>query len=75
MSAPSDSASQKTASTPSAPERDVVNDVGLQFLREYYNMVTKDPHRLHCFYTKNSTFIHGLEGDEHESSCHGQQVR
>ncbi|KIM46989.1 hypothetical protein M413DRAFT_16524 [Hebeloma cylindrosporum] len=34
--------------------------------------VNKEPHRLHCFYNKNSTFIHGTEGEEMKP-CFGQQ--
>ncbi|KAK1924793.1 hypothetical protein DB88DRAFT_486894 [Papiliotrema laurentii] len=40
------------------------SDVGWQFVPQYYNFVNKQPHRLHCFYNKRSTFIHGEEGDD-----------
>jgi hypothetical protein len=36
--------------------------------------VNKHPQRLHCFYTKNSTFIHGVEGED-GLPCTGQAVR
>lgn len=28
------------------------------------NFVNKQPHRLHCFYNKQSTFLHGEEGED-----------
>lgn len=37
------------------------------------NFVNKQPHRLHCFYNKRSTFIHGEEGDDATPAL-GQQV-
>lgn len=39
----------------------------------FSNFVNKQPHRLHCFYNKRSTFIHGEEGDEANPAL-GQQV-
>ncbi|CAK9787156.1 hypothetical protein CC85DRAFT_315775 [Cutaneotrichosporon oleaginosum] len=40
------------------------SDVGWQFVPQYYNFVNKQPHRLHCFYNKRSTFLHGEEGED-----------
>jgi hypothetical protein len=37
------------------------------------NFVNKQPHRLHCFYGKQSTFVHGEEGEEVAPAL-GQQV-
>lgn len=48
------------------------SEVGWQFVSQYYTFVNKQPHRLHCFYTKNSTYIHGVEGED-STACHGQQ--
>ncbi|KNZ72447.1 Putative G3BP-like protein [Termitomyces sp. J132] len=59
-----------TNSTPSTPV--VPSEVGWQFVPQYYTFVNKQPDRLHCFYTKASTFIHGTEGEE-GSPCFGQQ--
>jgi hypothetical protein len=56
------------ASTPPNP-----SEVGWQFVPQYYTFVNKHPNRLHCFYTKASTFIHGTEGDDVQTA-HGQQV-
>lgn len=40
---------------------------------QYYTFVNKDPAKLHCFYTKKSTLIHGVEGEDC-TPCYGQQV-
>jgi hypothetical protein len=47
-------------------------EVGWQFVPQYYHFINKQPNRLHCFYTKTSTFIHGTEGEEGKP-CYGQQ--
>ncbi|KAG9032675.1 hypothetical protein FRB95_001103 [Tulasnella sp. JGI-2019a] len=47
------------------------SEVGWQFVPQYYTFVNKQPHRLHCFYTKNSTFINGTEGEDGKA-CYGQ---
>ncbi|KAF9525083.1 hypothetical protein CPB83DRAFT_877415 [Crepidotus variabilis] len=49
----------------------VPSEVGWQFVPQYYGFVNKEPHRLHCFYSKNSTFVHGTEGEE-SKPCYGQ---
>ncbi|KAI0631141.1 hypothetical protein C8Q77DRAFT_1131569 [Trametes polyzona] len=56
-----------TNSTPVNP-----SEVGWQFVPQYYTFVNKHPHRLHCFYNKSSTFIHGTEGEDGKP-CFGQQ--
>ncbi|KAI0806164.1 hypothetical protein BC629DRAFT_1485709 [Irpex lacteus] len=48
------------------------SEVGWQFVPQYYTFVNKQPNRLHCFYTKASTFIHGTEGEDGKP-CYGQQ--
>ena len=48
------------------------SEVGWQFVSQYYTFVNKQPSRLHCFYTKNSAFLHGTEGED-EQTCYGQQ--
>jgi len=63
-----------TASTASPQPHTVVpSEVGWQFVPQYYTFVNKDPGRLHCFYNKTSTFVHGTEGEEGKT-CVGQQV-
>jgi len=52
----------------------VPSEVGWQFVPQYYTFVNKQPNRLHCFYTKSSTFVHGTEGEECKP-CYGQHVR
>jgi Nuclear transport factor 2 (NTF2) domain len=52
----------------------VPSEVGWQFVPQYYTHVNKSPDRLHCFYNKTSTFIHGTEGED-GTPCYGQQVR
>ncbi|KAI1794375.1 hypothetical protein LXA43DRAFT_996823 [Ganoderma leucocontextum] len=47
------------------------SEVGWQFVPQYYTFVNKHPNRLHCFYTKASTFIHGTEGEDGKP-CLGQ---
>ncbi|KAF8965032.1 hypothetical protein BDZ97DRAFT_1813306 [Flammula alnicola] len=65
-----------TASNPSTGSSHhsnvVPSEVGWQFVPQYYTFVNKEPHRLHCFYNKNSTFIHGTEGEDMKP-CFGQQ--
>lgn len=51
------------ATAPSLP-----SEVGWQFVSQYYTFVNKHPSRLHCFYTKNSAFIHGTEGEDGQPS-------
>ncbi|KAH8829333.1 hypothetical protein DL96DRAFT_1462516 [Flagelloscypha sp. PMI_526] len=60
-----------TAASP-LPHRNVVpSEVGWQFVPQYYTFMNKQPDRLHCFYTKQSTYTHGTEGDD-VTPCHGQ---
>lgn len=60
-------------SSPSQIHQNVVpSEVGWQFVPQYYTFVNKQPNRLHCFYTKTSTFIHGTEGED-VKACFGQQ--
>ncbi|KAJ7359371.1 hypothetical protein DFH08DRAFT_801188 [Mycena albidolilacea] len=56
----------------SAPRAVNPSEVGWQFVPQYYTFVNKQPDRLHQFYTKKSTFIHGTEGDDGKP-CLGQQ--
>ncbi|CCO29385.1 Putative G3BP-like protein [Rhizoctonia solani AG-1 IB] len=64
MASPAPNALPKSSVVPS--------EVGWQFVSQYYTFVNKQPHRLHCFYTKHSTYIHGVEGED-STPCHGQQ--
>lgn len=62
-----------TTPVTSTPRNVVPSEVGWQFVPQYYTFVNKQPDRLHLFYTKQSTFIHGVEGEDGKP-CHGQQV-
>ncbi|KXN89331.1 Putative G3BP-like protein [Leucoagaricus sp. SymC.cos] len=62
--------SSSTTSTP-IHQNVVPSEVGWQFVPQYYTFVNKQPNRLHCFYTKSSTFVHGNEGEE-SKPCFGQ---
>ena len=75
MSTSSASPAPTSNSTPSniSQQNVVPSEVGWQFVPQYYTFVNKQPNRLHCFYTKNSTFIHGTEGEDGRP-CYGQQV-
>ena len=59
--------------SPSIHNNVVPSEVGWQFVPQYYTYVNKQPQRLHCFYTKSSTFIHGTEGEDGKPAF-GQQV-
>ncbi|KAF9975633.1 hypothetical protein BGZ73_000647 [Actinomortierella ambigua] len=49
------------------------SEVAFIFVQEYYTFMNKDPHRLHCFYAKDSAMVHGNEG-EVTTPHHGQQA-
>ncbi len=49
------------------------SEVGWLFVPQYYLMLNQTPDRLHRFYTKKSTLVHGIEQEE-ASPCFGQQV-
>ncbi|KAF9907554.1 hypothetical protein EC991_010850 [Linnemannia zychae] len=42
------------------------HEVGMMFVHEYYTFLNKEPSRLHCFYNKQSTMSHGIQGEEAE---------
>lgn len=64
-SAPSATSSGKPSVQPT--------EVGWLFVPQYYTFLNNDPNKLHCFYTKKSTLVHGTEQEE-SSLCFGQQV-
>ncbi|KAG2740832.1 hypothetical protein P692DRAFT_201842413 [Suillus brevipes Sb2] len=49
-----------------------VRDFVDEFTTQTKSQATVHPNRLHCFYTKTSTFIHGTEGED-VKACFGQQ--
>jgi hypothetical protein len=59
----SHAASANTSSMPAASNCTTTPyEVGWMFVREYYHFMHREPHRLHCFYGKDSSAQHGLEG-------------
>ncbi|KAF9121987.1 hypothetical protein BGW39_010122 [Mortierella sp. 14UC] len=42
------------------------HEVGMMFVHEYYTFLNKEPSRLHCFYNKQSTMSHGIQGEDTE---------
>jgi hypothetical protein len=50
------------------------SEVGWLFVPQYYTFLNQNPGRLHCFYTKKSTLVHGTELEDTQP-CFGQQVR
>ena len=51
------------------------SEVGWQFVPQYYTFVNKQPNRLHCFYTKASTIIHGVEGEDGDGDVRVRVMR
>ncbi|KAF9262256.1 hypothetical protein L218DRAFT_867827 [Marasmius fiardii PR-910] len=58
--------------TSNGPATVIPSEVGWQFVPQYYAFINKEPERLHCFYSKQSIFVHGTEGEE-AKTCNGQQ--
>ncbi|KAL0564940.1 hypothetical protein V5O48_017098 [Marasmius crinis-equi] len=58
--------------TSNGPATVIPSEVGWQFVPQYYAFINKEPERLHCFYSKQSVFVHGTEGEE-AKTCNGQQ--
>jgi hypothetical protein len=67
------SSSTSAASTSSTKPAVQPSEVGWLFVPQYYTFLNQNPGRLHCFYTKKSTLVHGVEQEE-EKPCFGQQV-
>ncbi|PWZ03423.1 hypothetical protein BCV70DRAFT_197635 [Testicularia cyperi] len=80
MSAASTSAATNGASSsssavaPAAASKPAVqpSEVGWLFVTQFYTFLNQNPGRLHCFFTKKSTMIHGTEQVD-TSACFGQQ--
>ncbi|KZT62438.1 hypothetical protein CALCODRAFT_489795 [Calocera cornea HHB12733] len=64
MSVPAPAPAPAAAAAAGAPRQVTPADVGWQFVPQYYTFVNKQPHKLHCFYNRNSTFTHGTEGED-----------
>lgn len=72
---PSGAVASSSSSSSTATGKPAVqpSEVGWLFVPQYYTFLNQNPGRLHCFYTKKSTLIHGTE-QEDEKPCFGQQV-
>ncbi|KAF9313794.1 hypothetical protein BG003_004816 [Podila horticola] len=57
-----------------APAPVNAQEIGAIFANEYYTFLSKEPARLHCFYSKNSTLSHGFQGEKETEVCVGQQA-
>lgn len=49
------------------------SEVAWAFIPQYYTHMSRTPEELHRFYTKNSSLLHGIEGEE-TNICSGQAV-
>lgn len=68
------SGSAGAAADPAAkPKPMQASEIGWLFVPQYYTFLNHNPQRLHCFYNKRSTLIHGTEQEE-TKACFGQQV-
>ncbi|ORX92134.1 NTF2-domain-containing protein [Basidiobolus meristosporus CBS 931.73] len=65
-------ATTNSADASNPPQKIESYEVGWMFVQEYYTFLNKDSSRLHCFYNKKSTMIHGTEGEQ-VKPYHGQQ--
>ncbi|KAJ9114914.1 hypothetical protein QFC20_001287 [Naganishia adeliensis] len=65
---------QPPAGEPAQKSKNTAADVGWQFVPQYYTMLNEAPERLHCFYNKKSTFVHGVEGEDVPTSYGQQQI-
>jgi len=73
MTATAINANQTTASAIHGPETSVTangsqssvtpQEIGMMFVHEYYNFLHDEPQKLHLFYNKDSSYLHGEEGD------------
>ena len=60
---------------PSLPQVPVlrINDVAIQFGKQYYTMLSRGTDRVHFFYKDQSSSQHGIEGDQEVPLCFGPE--
>lgn len=51
-----------------------IDRVGWLFVQEYYTCLNKTPESLHRFYMKDSTFVHGVEGESADPHIGQKQI-
>jgi hypothetical protein len=71
-SKPSASLSFPQASLPQVPVLRI-NDVAIQFGKQYYTMLSRGTDRVHFFYKDQSSSQHGVEGDQEVPLCFGPE--
>lgn len=54
----------QNAAQPAGGQEGTVSNVAWQFVVQYYTYMNDKPEQLHRFYTKNSHYLHGIEGEE-----------
>ena len=67
---PSSSLAYPHHSLPQVPVLQI-NDVAIQFLRQYYTMLSRETDKVHFFYKDQSYSHHGVEGDQEVPLCLG----
>ena len=50
-----------------------INDVAIQFGKQYYTMLSRGTDRVHFFYKDQSSSQHGVEGDQEVPLCFGPE--
>ncbi|WFD31494.1 hypothetical protein MSPP1_002531 [Malassezia sp. CBS 17886] len=66
------SGSNAANGVPATPTTMKANEIAWLFVPQYYTFMNQDPGHLHCFYTKQSTMVHGDE-NEAITPAYGQQ--
>ncbi|KAJ1900184.1 hypothetical protein LPJ66_001642 [Kickxella alabastrina] len=64
-----------TAPASSEGRKVATQEVGWMFANEYYTIMNREPQRLHCFYAKKSTAIHGTDGEVVKQANGQQEIR
>lgn len=65
---------QAAASAGTAALHENIDDVAWAFVEQYYMILHSDPERLHLFYNKDSTAIHGVEAHTSKHAVGQQEI-
>lgn len=65
---------QVAASAGTAALHENIDDVAWAFVEQYYMILHSDPERLHLFYNKDSTAIHGIEAHTSKHAIGQQEI-
>ena len=63
---------EKTETVPGGLTPD---DVGMEFVRQYFTLLNQAPHYLYRLYSKESKFVHGSIVGKHQTPIIGQEVK